>query len=47
VVHRVAFGPFVIDHERVRRSPHVAAFDVVAIYTLRDGEITHLDFVRE
>lgn len=47
VVHRIAFGPFVIVHEHVRRSLQEAAFEVVAIYTLRDGEITRLDLVRE
>jgi hypothetical protein len=46
VVHRIAFGPFVIDHERVRRSPDAEPFDVIAIYTLESGLIKRLDFVR-
>jgi hypothetical protein len=47
VVHRIAFGPFVIDHERVRRSAETAPFDVVAIYTLKDGRIVRAELVRE
>lgn len=46
VLHRIAFGAFVIDHESVRRSAGSEPFEVVAIYTLRDGEIARLDFVR-
>jgi hypothetical protein len=46
VVHRVAFGQFIIDHERVRRSPSAEPFDVVAIYELEQGLIKRLDFVR-
>lgn len=46
VVHRVAFGPFVIDHERVRRSTTAEPFDVVAIYTMNDGLVARIDFVR-
>ena len=47
VVHRIAYGNFVIDHERVSRSPTTPAFDVVAIYTMRDGKVARIDFVRE
>jgi uncharacterized protein (TIGR02246 family) len=47
VVHRIAFGPFVIDHERVRRSAETAPFDVVAIYALKDGRIVCAELVRE
>lgn len=47
VIHRIAYGPFVIDHEKVQRSPGAEPFDVVAIYTMRDGLIDRLDFVRE
>jgi hypothetical protein len=46
VMHRIAFGSFVIDHEKVRRSPASDAFDVVAIYTMRDGLIERCEFVR-
>jgi uncharacterized protein (TIGR02246 family) len=47
VLHRIVFGPFVIDHERVRRSADAVPFDVVAIYTLQDGRIARAELVRE
>lgn len=47
VLGRLAFGPYVIDHERVRRSEDAEPFEVVAIYTLRGGLITRLDFLQE
>jgi uncharacterized protein (TIGR02246 family) len=46
VVHRIAFGAFVIDHEKVQRNASSEAFDVVAIYTLRDALIERCEFVR-
>jgi hypothetical protein len=46
VVHRIVFGSFVIDHEKVSRSSSSEPFDVVAIYTLVSGLISHLEFVR-
>jgi hypothetical protein len=46
VVHRSAFGRFVVDHERVQRGPASAPFDVIAIYTKSDGLIARCDFVR-
>jgi uncharacterized protein (TIGR02246 family) len=46
VVHRIAFGDFVIDHEKVRRSSTTEPFDVVAIYKLESGLIARLEFVR-
>lgn len=46
VLHRIAFGAFVIDHESVRRSAASAPFEVVAIYTMRDGLVARVDFVR-
>lgn len=46
VVHRIAFGDFVVDHERVRRSPSSEPFEVVAIYTMKDGLVARIDFVR-
>ena len=47
VVHRIAFGAFVVDYERVQRSPTATSFDVVAIYTVRNGLIERCEFVRE
>ncbi len=46
VIHRIAFGRFVIDHEKVSRSSTSEPFDVVAIYTLEAGLISRLEFVR-
>ncbi len=47
VVHRVVVGPFVVDHEKVQRSKASEPFDVVAIYTLENGLVARVDFVRE
>jgi uncharacterized protein (TIGR02246 family) len=47
VVQRIAFGQFIVDHELVSRSSSTEPFNVVAIYTLKNGLITRLDFVRE
>jgi uncharacterized protein (TIGR02246 family) len=47
VLHRVAVGNFIVDHERVQRSHDSEPFDVVAIYEIKDHLITQLDFVRE
>jgi hypothetical protein len=46
VIHRIAFGSFVVDHEKVSRSSSSEPFDVVAIYTLESGLISRLEFVR-
>jgi uncharacterized protein (TIGR02246 family) len=47
VIHRAAYGRFVVDHERVQRSHSSAPFDIVAIYRFDAGLIERLDFVRE
>ncbi len=47
VVHRIVIGDWVIDHEKVRRSPEHEPFDVVAVYELQDGAIKRLDFIRK
>jgi hypothetical protein len=46
VVHRSAFGDKVIDHERVMRSPSHDAFEVIVIYTIKDGAIVRTDYVK-
>ncbi len=46
LLHRIAFNDRVIDHERVVRGPGTAPFEVAAIYTVQDGLITRVDFVR-
>jgi hypothetical protein len=46
LINRLSCGPVVVDHERVSRVAGGETFDVLAIYTLRDGKITRVDFVR-
>ena len=46
LVNRIAVGDRVIDHERVRRSPEAEPFEVAAIYTLANGKIVRVDFVK-
>jgi hypothetical protein len=43
---RLAAGDVVVDHEKVMRSPDGPTFEVLAIYTLRDGKIARVDFVK-
>lgn len=43
---RLAVRNFVVDHEKVMRSPDAAPFEVLAIYTLREGKIARADFVK-
>jgi hypothetical protein len=46
VLHRSAFGDKVFDHERVRRSSTHDPFEIVVIYTIKDGVIIRTDYVR-
>jgi len=46
LVGRIAIGDVVIDHERVTRTPTSEPFDVAAIYTIVDGRIRRVDFVK-
>ena len=46
LVNRIVVGHTVIDHEDVRRSPDAAAFQVAAIYTIKDANIARVDFVK-
>ena len=43
---RIVIGNVVIDHERVMRTPTSAAFEVAAIYTVAEGKICRVDFVK-
>jgi hypothetical protein len=43
---RVVVGSVVIDHERVRRTPTSEPFEVAAIYTIANGRIQRVDFVK-
>jgi uncharacterized protein (TIGR02246 family) len=45
IVDRMAVGNVVIDHERIKRSPELS-LEAIAIYTVRDGLISRVDFVR-
>ena len=46
LVNRIVVGDRVIDHERVKRSPDAEPFEVAAIYTIADGKIARVDFVK-
>ena len=46
LVNRIAVGARVIDHERVFRSAEAQPFEVAAIYTIADGKIVRVDFVK-
>jgi putative hydrolase of HD superfamily len=49
VVHRTVVGARVIDHERVwlEGRGRSAPVDLVVIYTVRDGLIARVDFIKE
>lgn len=48
-VHRAVIGNCVVDHERVwlEGEGKSAPIDLVVIYTVRDGLIARVDFIRE
>jgi hypothetical protein len=46
LVNRIVVGNTVVDHERVIRSPGGEEFEIIAIYTFRDGLITRVDFAK-
>src|SRR5690606_9404268 len=46
VVHRMALGDVVIDHEKVERSPEGPFFEALVIYTVKNGRIARVDFVK-
>lgn len=46
LLNRIDLGSVVIDHEDVQRAPGGDRFQVAAIYTLREGLIARVDFVR-
>ncbi len=43
---RVAVGNTVVDHELVVRAPGGEEFEIIAIYTFRDGLIARVDFAK-
>jgi hypothetical protein len=44
--NRIAVGSTVVDHERVVRAPGGEEFEIIAIYTFRDGLISRVDFAK-
>jgi uncharacterized protein (TIGR02246 family) len=43
---RIAVGNTVVDHELVIRAPGGEQFEIIAIYTFRDGVIARVDFAK-
>ena len=46
LVSRMAVGNTVIDHEDVSRGPGKEQFEIIAIYTVKDGLIARVDFAK-
>ena len=46
LVNRIAVGNTVIDHEDVSRGPGKEQFQIIAIYTVKDGVIARVDFAK-
>ncbi len=44
--NRIAVGNTVVDHEKVIRAPGGEEFEIIAIYTFRDGLIARVDFAK-
>jgi uncharacterized protein (TIGR02246 family) len=44
--NRIAVGNTVVDHERVIRASGGEEFEVIAIYTFKDGLISRVDFAK-
>ena len=44
--NRIAVGNTVVDHELVIRSPGGEHFEIIAIYTFKDGLISRVDFAK-
>ena len=44
--NRIAVGNTVIDHELVIRAPGGEQFEIIAIYSFRDGLIARVDFAK-
>ena len=46
LVNRIHLGDVVIDHEDVTRGPDGPRLEAVAVYTVRNGLIARVDFVK-
>jgi len=44
--NRIAVGSTVIDHEHVVRKPGGEEFEIIAIYTIKNGLIARVDFAK-
>ena len=44
--NRIAVGATVADHEHVVRAPGGEEFEIIAIYTIKDGLIGRVDFAK-
>ena len=44
--NRITVGNTVVDHELVIREPGGEQFEIIAIYTFRDGQIARVDFAK-
>jgi uncharacterized protein (TIGR02246 family) len=47
LINRIVVGDVVVDHEDIARTRNGARFRAAAMYTVRDGRIARVDFVRE
>ena len=46
LLNRIAVGNTVVDHELVIRAPGGEQFEIIAIYTFKDGLISRVDFAK-
>lgn len=46
LVNRMALGDIVIDHEDVVRGPNGPRLEAIAIYTVKNGLIARVDFIK-
>jgi hypothetical protein len=46
LVNRIAVGNTVVDHELVIRAPGGEQFEIIAIYSFKDGLISRVDFAK-
>lgn len=46
VVNRMVLGDVVIDHEKGERSPSGPFFEALVVYTVKNGLIARVDFVK-
>jgi hypothetical protein len=46
ILKRIAVGNIVVDHEVGERSPGGDSFELVAVYTIKNGKIARLDMTK-